>query len=568
MKKYLLSLFALMATTASFAQDKVAANLLHSRQLDVNTVCVKQHELTRVTPQQMMKAPRKDYDSEMWYARPRGTFYYGGSYVDDETGETVSFKYIVVPPFMEMQFENKSTDAASTSWFMEDEELTENIDADGNLSCLFYKPQMGYVNLLPSLQRGDDSFQIADYALVCDSMPQFVHAYDFLLGGRYAVGYEDGSSAFKSGPDYFDWDDDGNADVFYTESFLTFFEKPASPMLLYDVYLLCSAPTNKIDNMGDLQLVFRRVERDAEGYRVPADTIKILNCTSWEFDDEVLSAQYPYYVGDALFAAEEEDEFGTPTATPFVIDCEYCIYLTGFGLDEMEIGFIFTDQGENVEEFESRATPTYFVCVDENEEHLGNLSYFNKYTNSKGETVRYCYNIAYMFDVVFDGLNVEEGTEIHTAPVEGGDSESQEEQLQCTWLYTNLPIFETDGEEVLWTDNYDFDGIPEWAQIKIDPSYYENEEAPNVRGLNLIWFEVEPLPEGVEGRSASIKVVSATGIESSPITLVQGNAVPEGVSYVQFDADGKYVRSYNLGGQVVSHSKGITIQNGKKYLTK
>lgn len=572
-----------MATMSGFAQDKAIVNAAKSPKMEVAMPCAKQYKPTApkdMKAGQKFQAPRKDFASELWYARPQGSYWLGGQYYDDNE-ELQSYKYLVLPPFTDVEFINASTDAASTKWYIGDEELTEEVDEDNNLKTPYNKPRMGYVSGLPTLVKGEDSYQIADYALICDSMPQFVHAFNYLDGHRY-YGYSDGSSAFQSGPDEFDFDDDGEPDVFYIENFLQYFEKPLSPTLLYDVVLWATSPSKKINNIGDLQLVFRRWDygTDEEGKRVRelGDTIKILNCTSAEFDTEYISDAAKVYPATLIFAAEEEDEFGTPTATPFVLDSKYAIELGGFGLDEMDIRFYFTDQGECVEEYESWATPTFLTCCDEEGNTLGRLSYWNDYTDSQtGELIRYCYSIAYMFDVVMDGMTISEGTELQKAAVEGGDSEADpeegEEYGDPVYLWTNLPIYDIqgEGEEVTaeWTDNYDFDGIPEWATIKIDPSYYEYEdESGYVRGLNMVWFEVEPLPEGVTGRTATIKVVSATGMECpTAITLVQGDLEQEGVNTIKFDANGKLMKTYNLAGQKVGDSfKGIVIKDGKKVL--
>lgn len=587
MKKFLLSALAVMATMGVFAQGKNAVNPLQSHHVEKTTPCVTQYRPVAMKPNQKfqapkkLQAPRKSAESEMWYLRPYGTFYLGGQYYD-ENDVLQSYKYLVVPPFTELEFLNVSTDAASTKWFMGTNDASEKANEDNDFVYTYQKMPSNYVGYIPRLEKGTDTYQVAEYALVCDSMPQLVHPFNYADCGRY-FGFSKGNSAFQSGPDNFDFDEDGEAETFYIESFMQFFEKPASPTLLYDVVLWATAPNRNIRNIGDLQLVFRRwsveVDEDGNQYRELGDTIKILNCTSAEFETQTIADQYPdapeakVYPGTLIFAAEEEDEFGTPTATPFVLDDNYAILLTGFGLDEMDIRFYFTDQGSCVEEYEGWATPTFLLCCDEDEKYLGRLSYWNDYVDQKtGETVRYCYSIAYMFDVVMDGMYIEEGSANQVVPAEGGDSDVPGDDYNATYLFTNMPIFEIDGEDVYWTGYYDFEGIPEWAEIRIDPTYYDNTEvegAENVRGLNLVWFEVEPLPEGVDGRTATIKVVSATGIESETlITLAQGNTGSEGVNTILFDANGKCVKSYNLAGRNVKNFKGITIQNGKKYLVK
>ena len=158
------------------------------------------------------------------------------------------------------------------------------------------------------------------------------------------------------------------------------------------------------------------------------------------------------------------------------------------------------------------------------------------------------------------------------APTEGGETASapiDSEKGYPAYVYTNYPFFE--GED--FSGNYELEGVPEWATAKIDPTGYEYQVGTDneIRGLHMIWFDTEALPAGQTGRTAEVKIKSAFGITAAPsIFILQGDAqVPDNVKAIKFDADGKFVATYNMKGQRVSeNAKGIVIRDGKKFNNK
>ena len=160
-----------------------------------------------------------------------------------------------------------------------------------------------------------------------------------------------------------------------------------------------------------------------------------------------------------------------------------------------------------------------------------------------------------------DGIEVLTSNDLNQqiAPAEGGE----------TGAASGYPFFE--GTES--AGNYGLSGVPEWASVKIDPTGYEYEigTTNEVRGLHNIWFEVEPLPAGEKGRWAAVYVESAFNWTcSTPIFILQGDAeIPAGVKTIKFDANGKFVATYNMNGQRVNaNAKGLVINNGKKFFNK
>lgn len=560
MKKYLLSSIVVMSVLGASAQtvqknDPIRVN----KSVNEFNVMLEQNQRS-VSDPAVFRAPKKSVSDGVYYARPAGTYWL--------TSSQSSIKYLVVPPFTELNFVNLSDNKAKTSWNLGQSDLSDYVTEEGDLLYTWDKIDYGYVGYCPELTNTKVNYQVADGVLTVDSVLQTVYPFNYLDCPRY-YGYQDGQSAFQSGTDVFDWDDDGKEETFKVGGFLQFFEKPAAPMLFFDAVLWATTPNRSVD-LSSLKLKFYKWERDEEGYRVLGDLIKEISCTDSDIDAEPISETANVYPATLVFSSEEIDDFGTPTAVPFLIDTEYAIVLDVSGFEDSDIRFYFTNQGGYAEEMATRATPTYIQGYDMNGELLGNLSY---YQNTSTST--YCYNIAYIFEVMMDGIEVTEGTEEQIAPVAGGDSEADNE-TGATYVWTNMPMYDMSSGEPEWTGYYDFEGIPDWASIRIDPTYYEyvpeNEEEGSVRGLHLVWFNVEPLPEGVKGREATIDVVSVPFDFKAKrsIHLVQGTVSgTDGVETIAYDANGKCVNSYNLSGRVISDtSKGLTISNGKKFIRK
>lgn len=571
MKKFTLALVALVVTTASYAQVKLAKDF----KLKSNTE-LRAADLTKNVERTMVaQAPFKAQSDGVYYARPRGTYWVGGT---SSSGD--SFSYLVVPPFTELTFFNASDNVENCSWTYGSSttSLDNYVDENGNLKYRYGKVDYGYVTGCPVVSSGGVSYQIADYVYTADSVAMTLSPYDY---GKLPVyyGYQGGDSPFMNGEDSFDFDGDGTADSFWPYGFRQFFERPATPLKLHEVAMIITSTNNNfsVDNL-PLTLTFNKASYDEEGNDVLGDEIAVLKCTNLEkitsangaFEPIPSSNVYRYYV---VFSLQKDNEFGTLESVPVLIDDRFAITVGGF--KDIDVRFYFTDQGEVPEYFYTWASPTLILPGDADGNPLENghdLRYYNV-----GQDGPYCYNIYMDFFGELDGLRVETQLEMNhqIAPVEGGDTmcppEEGEDEGYPAYLWTNYPIFDEDGEA---TDYYDFEGIPEWASLKIDPSYYEYGRGTNneTRGLHMVWFEVEPLPAGEKGRVATVKVVGETGLYATdPIYIIQGDAeIPDAaVSVVKFDASGKAEGTYNLSGQRVGKDfKGLVIKNGKKYVVK
>ena len=575
MKKILLSLVALIATTASFAQSKTLAAFTVAKKVGEykSMQAPVKHEATNAYIQKANHQSRRAQAEGVFYARPEGTYWLGGT---TEGGET--FKYLVVPPFTDLTFINASNDVTTGTWTIGTNKTDlSNYVKDNNLVFSFSKQSPGYLSFAPTLTDGSVEYEIADGVLTVDSVPQVLYPFNYVDAKRY-YGYQGGGSAFMSGADSFDFDGDGTADVFYPE-FRQYFEKPATPLALSEV-ILWATSANKDFNGSTLSLVFNKVERDEQNRRIIGEeiaTMKLVNC---EMESEVISAESPVYPGTLTFANTVIDEFGTEESAPLVLDEAFAITIKGTREPGVDVRFYFCDQGEAPEEWWTRATPTYIVPFDASGNSMiredGNpngLSYFNN-TEKSGP---YCYSIAFIFYGEMDGIEVVTSDDLNKqiSPVEGGETASPivegETQGYPAYVYTNYPMFDEEGDP---TGNYTFSGVPEWAQLLINPTGYEYHigQEDEIRGLHMIWFNCDALPAGETGRTATIYIESQFGLKSAnPIYIVQGDAeIVDGVNAIKFDADGKFVGStFNIAGQRIAEGyKGLVIKNGKKYVVK
>ena len=568
MKKALLTFVALTAVSAGFAQSKVDAGQIFGKKVgDYTSIQAPvKHELDNGNF--VALAPKKGKAEGMYYARPAGTYWLYGS----------TAKYLVVPPFTDLAFINVSEDKSGT-WSIGSSDLSDYVTGD-SLVFSYSKPSPGYVSYCPVLTTGDLTYQVADYVYPLDSVAEGFYPFNYKDCPRY-YGFSGGGSAFMSGADSFDFDGDGTEETFYPE-FRQFFEQPATPLAMNEVILWASS-TDKNFTGSTLKLVFNKVSRDEKNRRIIGEEFATMECVSAEMDGETISGSN-VYPGTLTFANMVVDEFGTKEAQPIFLDEEFAITIKGTLEKGVDVRFYFCDQGEYPEEWYTRATPTYIVPYDAEGNLMvrpdGNpngLSYFGE-SSSYGP---YCYNIAFIFYGAMDGIEVVTSSDLNKqiAPVEGGETASAPEEGETegypAYVYTNFPIFNQDGEEVEYSGNYDFEGIPEWASIKIDPTGYEYKVGTDdeIRGLNMIWFDCEPLPSDVKGRIAEVYVKSAFGLTSAePIYILQGDTsdITDGVKYIKFDENGKFVNAtFNVKGQRVGNDyKGLVIKDGKKVMVK
>ena len=122
--------------------------------------------------------------------------------------------------------------------------------------------------------------------------------------------------------------------------------------------------------------------------------------------------------------------------------------------------------------------------------------------------------------------------------------------------------------------NYYIDELPTWlSQVDL----YDWSQVPEAGAAgNYIYqygfvIEAEPLPAGVEGRKATIRILSDKGGDSGPIEIYQGDRDAAGINGVTVEEKTTGIKrgTFNLAGQRVGKDyKGIVIENGKKIIRK
>lgn len=566
MKKILLTLVAAATVTAGSAQDLQSIKNARNEARHTTEFSVAAKMPLSATKMSATKSRRAQKDG-VFYARPEGTYWITG-YQDQNT----TYEYLVVPPFTDLKFPNLCAVKDQATWTYGKSDLKDYVDENNDLIFSFDKPSYGYVSFAPAINVENTSYKVADYVLTMDSVPMMLQPINYVKCHRY-YGFQDGSSPFMSGIDSFDFDEDGQPESFKTWGLRQYFEKPATPLYLHEVSVWATTKNKNLTGE-KLKAVFNKVVRDKDGHKTVGEEITTMDCTV-SVDNEELAAGSGLYPCDLIFACQKADEFGTLTAVPVLLSEEFAITISGLNEDGVDIRTYFADQGEYDEEFATYASPTYIMPADLNGNHIemknGNgLSY---YGSSKGEN--YCYNTVFMFYGEMDGMTVVAATNQLLVGEEGGEALAMVEGVDGgveAYVYTNYPMFIEEDGQLVFSGNYDFDGIPEWAQMNINNAYYEYGRGTDneTRGLHQIWFNVEPLPQGEKGRLAIVTVKSAFGFTAKePIFILQGDAeVPTGVKTIKFDAQGKFVGTYNMNGQRVNNQKGLVISNGKKVIKK
>ena len=559
---------ALMATTAGFAQDMATVRALSQSKQVTEFSVAERHELQDVKEGDlnMRKAPKRTFADGVLYARPKGSYWISGTSTDN-----TEFEYLIVPPFTDQKFINLTTNKEESTWTLGTSDMSSYTDEENNLIFNFSKLSPGLVFACPAVNFNNISYQAAQGVYPMDSVAMTLHPFNYLKGKRY-YGYSDGSSAFMTGADSFDFDGDGIAEEFYPLGFRQYFDKPATALRLNEVIMWVTTPNQDYDGEG-LYLVFNKVVRDENNRLSIGEVIDTMYCTNLDLSDKVIT-DTNVYPGDITFAKLTEDEFGTPIPTPLLLNEEFAITVMGTNKKDIDVRFYFTDQGGSEEEFETWATPTYIIPCDANGNQLGDNPNGLSYWNETASGQKYCYSAVFMFDAEMEGMEIVEDQDLNQqiAPAAGGETASKAEagaEGHPAYVYTNYPFLE-DGEDA---GNYELEGVPTWASAKIDPTGYEYQIGTDneIRGLHMIWFEAEALPAGETGRWAEVKVKSAFGITAVPsLFILQGDAqVPTGVKAIKFDADGKFVATYNMSGKRVNeNAKGIIIRDGKKFINK
>jgi hypothetical protein len=315
------------------------------------------------------------------------------------------------------------------------------------------------------------------------------------------------------------------------------FEKPAAPLSIAGVTLPLYnfVELDPEQNPFNLHIKICKVNRE-DGKIVPGDVIAESDATIEDVNDT--------YAANGLSGIEFtklyiEDEDGMSTDLPYLfLDDEFFVVVEGW--DNGSFSGRFLSQEEPLAD---ASTSTWF-------EMTGVEGKMYQYTTWKTAL------FIGLMDATYGFLYTEDSKDI-TLPVEGGQAaikvhpmySNGDETAQELGYKTRLFLDETvAGNE-----------IPEWLGVD-----FANEDYDDTYTFDLV-FEAEALPEGVEGRQATITFMQEGA--RLEVTVTQGKAT--GINVTTKTVKTSNTPMFNLAGQRVNKDyKGLVVKDGNKFIVK
>ncbi len=598
MKRILLPVLFSMAVVASYAQQKPVKVAFDGKAKMEKMNFLQKGDFS----QPLMGAKKKTHKSKadgVYYTKPDCAMWAGESI----EGSHYYASLLLLPPYGDLTFNNKSTDKAKTIWTWRDE--AEEADENGDLyfgSAGCYQTS-GYNNFgdAPVLSKkeityslenlndnwvnsSDDYIQLRsqnpDYfgcSMQKDSLADMVffdapHAVD---GGAWGISQPDEKTnyLFGNGSVYFE---DGSSYVI--AGFAQIYPRP------YNLYL--TSAHSIVYTMGQplsgdavLTMSFYNVE-EVDGEEVIGD--KLLGQFYATATDQVNLAG-PYstkwvssgsvYMYSLEFKNEHQDEIGSWVTEPIVLNEKFAMVITGLDQEGVDVNFLGSVP-QDEEDFEGQTE--IIVWTDETKEKVGSVQYQSQLVidvNFRG-LFDYSEVLATGYDDQdneYTNLNVlQVSADGKTVSEYGTDNDGA-----AAIVYTAYPWIDDQG-----IDNYYYE-LPEWisdmAYEEAEPSVQSGIEFRN--GRVFLQPVCDALPTGVEGRYAIIYIEGKGTTSEDPIIVLQGNATLEdALKDINGDLNSittlagnmqSQNAAYNLAGQKVSKDfKGLVVKGGKKFFVK
>ena len=509
------------------------------------------------------KAPMKSYDNGVYYSRPVGTVFNG------ITSEFRAYNQslLVVPPFTELVFKNQTLDPSKTVWSYNGKELTADENGDLNFGTLgaYDSEKAGAYYYYPKLSTtdGKSSFTLGEWnenggGIMVDSIS------DLCFVDKGAGYYAFSSNTF---PSSFLYANEKVGDTGFTaNSFLTYYEKPISPLYIEYVnlpYMWYSE--NPLPANTPITMTFVETTTSEDG--TPQLTNNVIGTMTGTAENLSLidAAQTAYtpsgmlYVYMLQLANRATDDIGIPTVEPIVINKPFAVLVSGFDAEGVHAGLYGCEIKD--EDAVAAPYPTYMISTKEGEDDRwyrynqtqlfysfhGGFDYVNPMENgqySDGTKV----SDLNQLKVSADGSTVENV---------GGGADMNYAVMYCAFNW-----IDSESE----SENYTTE-LPEW----IKEIQYNQASA----GTTYISVACDALPAGVKGRGAKLYFTGHGFTSDVPLYVLQGDytkaeADATGISIVSADKNkNNNNRVYNLAGQQVSKDyKGLVIKNGAKVLVK
>ena len=601
MRKALLISALCLAATTGFAQSiakttlsrqdvkpiKAAQSTQAVTQTKLETTPLPMRDVKQTVKTSNKRGPRKLMSDGVFYSKPKGTLYAGWNYLDGQGGRGYYFTTLVSPAFMDLTFTNKSD--GETTWSINGNDASEEVVEGNYVSSYLRSKETDGASLYyaPTVQNEAAEYTLGEYNYLLkrgytetlgiiriDSMTCMWVADP--RGATYDV-----DSKTYYGP-YASWgalDTDNLYGVGGIDGYgkanrtVQVFDKPASPLFINAILVEGSSFSQPIAEGAQLKAHVTKTKVVTRTYSdgstedvITADMDNILATFVAEASDTLdfvstsTRNKKTIYTGEIVFNRPGyEDILGNSIPGSLVIEDEFAIVIDGLDQEGIDVGF----DGIEVEEYDDQI--------------LDGQQFFDS-----GQMIRYNANIAVavalygMYDravapstpnwYTFEDENLDYRRV--RVPVEGsapyendygwgnytdgseGSPFVKDDETLTGW--SGVPVFTA----VNWFDeeensNYEVIGLPDWIEsVNVDPSFGY--------GMNQIFFYAQPLPEGMKGRMAKVRVVGQMEISdaeeideenakysavSDEIIIIQGEVDDEPGEFEPFafdGADGKY----------------------------
>lgn len=553
-KLFLLFVAAVGLSTTAKAQVTIAADL--TRELDNAVVAPFEAVECEQSDEPAILGPMRGVANGIWYQRPIGTFLRTGS----------NYRYMIVPPFTELTWINRSSEPENTVWkygataqnsYREDQIVDNNFVTSYNKHTgtgASYGPFVMVENV--------DTFAIIDSQL-STGYPLVIapDTISTLMNAPATVNYT-GFSTFKYGTNgtLSAARDGGATEEYYVKNFKEVYRASGQPLYLESITLYARLPEGKTEPIaaGSEGVTCYVIQgSDFADLSSFTDTVAVIRIVANDTECAEISEYQEGYMPAIKAYCMKEDEFGGMTRQPAILDQNFLLSFEGFQNEGVDFT-VNMSQCPDEESFDNGGPrSTYFETRWKSDDALrSRYGYYNKY------------NMQIRLNAMWDVVAVDEACLEMTAPVEGGQITAPgEDEGGNTVDYPGVYIQSVFPyqSEMSPMPSYEIENMPEWLSISsYDDQYY----VANYGWTTVVNIEAAPLPEGEDGRSATLRFVSEMGAKSKEFTVTQGTPVPTAIQDVETATnENAAALEYNLAGQRVGKDyKGIVVKNGKKMI--
>ncbi len=557
-------------STATFAQQKVCKGDLTSVKpaaaLERTTAAI-----VKKSDAKMKKSPARSAETGLYYYKPEGSMYS----VEFEGVNSYIQTFVLVPAWEDTYtYKNMSTNPASTTWMTYNSstyEFEDEMAGDTDITISYLDPGYGFYTPMLKDASGMNYYTMDYYYLDAE-----YGGYEGMLYASYdmdQMGFFNNKSWYIYGA----MDNDnmaGSGTVTYENEKYTvstvgqLYPAPASPLYVESIDVL--------GNVINGPCMANGAELTMNIYNT--DTGELMETLTAGNDDYTEGQQMTrgttlISVGMLNFTKKVEDPLFGTMEEPITIDYPSTVIISGFENPDIDFGVSAFDKNDCDDMSylpEDEPGDIFFDCIgstDEVELRYEEIA-LNVLFNGMMDKVIVSDEVVWGDDYDGTGYSVIQiSDDGQTCDTYGMEDDSYH-NLGALFVQTVREWYDEDANENYYYDVYETtDEDNDWiVGVNVDTEAYDEGY-----GYYLVSFEAEPLPSGMEGRSAILYFKGSGYTDSTPVVLIQGNAdMPDGINSVLAPAGtAKTSGTYSVTGQrVSSNAKGIIIKDGKKYLNK